>query len=144
MTAAIVALLQISSSHQAPADPPPWVTTCSATSASKSAFLRGTRQRRSCGSSQKSLSHWNITQQEADDVDGGWRLIDHPPFSAHLWTKASDKLSSDASLIPRPWGQEVGLRDKSHFFMHMSAVSSHFASSLTLSSRWALVWNESD
>lgn len=41
------------------------------------------------------------------------------------------QLSSDAGSIPRARGQDVGLEDKSHFSMHMSAASVHFGSALT-------------
>lgn len=48
------------------------------------------------------------------------------------WRDITSQLSSDTGLIPRAWGQEVGLEDKSHFSMHMSAASIHFAAALTL------------
>ncbi len=115
----------------------------------------GAGWRRSCRLRKESLCDfichveflWPIishTWQEADDVDGSRRLMGHPSRSSLLWTEAGDQLSSDAPPIPRPWGQEVGLEDKSHFSTCMSAASSHFASSLTFSIQRALIWNEGD
>lgn len=47
------------------------------------------------------------------------------------WRGVPRRLSSDTGLIPRAWGQDVGLGDKSYFSMHMSAASIHLASALT-------------
>lgn len=48
------------------------------------------------------------------------------------WQGVPRQLSSDTGLIPRAWGQDVGLGDKSYFSMHMSAAASiHLASALT-------------
>lgn len=47
------------------------------------------------------------------------------------WQGIRRQLSSDTGLIPRAWGQDVGLGDKSYFSMHMSAASIHLASALT-------------
>lgn len=47
------------------------------------------------------------------------------------WWDISSQLSSNASLFPRAWGQDVGLAGKSRFSMHVSAASVHFASALT-------------
>lgn len=54
----------------------------------------------------------------------------------HIYTRdrrlaGPTQLSSDTGLIPRAWGQDVGLGDKSYFSMHMSAASVHLASALT-------------
>lgn len=48
------------------------------------------------------------------------------------WRGVPRRLSSDTGLIPRAWGQDVGLGDKSYFSMHMSAASIHLASALTV------------
>lgn len=108
----------------------------------------GAGWRRNCGLGQESLYHFiwvslayhlihNKRQMMLTEA-GGWRDIPlvHPLFE--------HQLTSDESLIPRPWGQEVGLADKSHSSTRFSAASSHFASSLTFSIQRALIWNEGD
>lgn len=58
-------------------------------------------------------------------------FLAYPHNSAGSWRDVPSQLSSDAGLIPRAWGQDVGLEDKPHFSMHVSAASTHFASALT-------------
>lgn len=116
MTAAIVAWVQISSSHQDPAAPPPRGNERGATSALTGVFWG---------------AELSLAKKRLFFVIYSFSGISTQHNSAGSWRDVRSQLSSDAGLIPRAWGQDVGLEDKPHFSMHVSAASTHFASALT-------------
>lgn len=135
VTAAIVALLQVSSSQQPPAAPSSWVSAHGATSLLIFLFLGWAGLRR--GWRQESLHHFichlkpvlssvTVDMSHVMLTEAGCPPTPPPPLPVASFV-ANDQLTSSVPLIPRPWGQEVGLVNKSHFSTRMSAASLRFA-----------------
>lgn len=154
VTAAIVALLQVSSSHQAPAAASPWVSAHSATSAFIFLFFGGQVEGEVVGWGSKAfysfiyLLQFTVfllcihkeRQMMLTEAGDWWDTSSFiPSVNRGSWS-ADFRCDSDSQAL----GQEVGLEYKSHFSENMSAQTFHFASSLNFIIQKPFIRNEGD
>lgn len=133
MTAAIVALLQVSSSHQTPAAPSPCISKCSATSALIFLFPGvGTKLRKEAVGWERKAFYWPFhlpfgaslpifhrTWREADGVDGGRRLMGDASSPYSLWS-AEFRCAADSQGL----GTGSGIRGQiPRFHMYVGGIA---------------------